>query len=114
MTVTVGAPDLVVDAPTVSTSSPTAGAPFTLNATVRNQGAGQSAATTLRFYRSTDETISANDTEVGGHAVGGLAGLGNQRPFNRPDCSLERGHLLLRRLASRASATKPIPATTAP
>ena len=76
MTVTVGAataPDLVVDAPSVSNSSPTAGASFRLSATVRNQGTGQSAATTLRFYRSSDGTISASDTEVGSHAVGGLA-----------------------------------------
>ena len=79
VTVTVGAPpapDLVVDAPTVSNSSPTAGASFRLNATVRNQGNGQSAATTLRFYRSTNATISASDTEVGSHAVGGLAASG--------------------------------------
>ena len=79
VTVTVGAalaPDLVVDAPTVSTSSPTVGASFTLSATVRNQGNGQSAATTLRFYRSTDATISDSDTEVGSHAVSGLAASG--------------------------------------
>ena len=35
-----GRPDLVVDAPTVSNSSPTAGASFALRATVRNQGTG--------------------------------------------------------------------------
>ena len=76
VTVTVGAapaPDLVVDAPTVSTSSPTAGASFTMSATVRNQGNGQSAATTLRFYRSTNARISTSDTEVGAHTVSGLA-----------------------------------------
>ena len=72
VTVTVGAPDLVVDAPTVSNSSPTAGASFTLSATVRNQGTGQSAATTLRFYRSTNATITTQDTEVGTDAVGVL------------------------------------------
>ena len=49
---------MVVDAPTVSTSTPTAGASFTLSATVRNQGNGQSAATTLRYYLSTDGTVS--------------------------------------------------------
>ena len=79
VTVSVGAapaPDLVVDSPSVSDSSPDAGVSFTLNATVRNQGSGQSAATTLRFYRSTDGTISASDTEVGTHAVGGLAASG--------------------------------------
>ena len=76
VTVTVGAPDLVVDAPTVSNSSPTAGASFTLSATVRNQGNGQSAATTLRFYRSTDATISGIDTEVGSHHMGVLPASG--------------------------------------
>ncbi len=77
VTVTVGAaPDLVVDAPTVSTSFPTAGASFTLSATVRNQGNGESAATTLRFYRSTDATISASDTEVGSYAVGAMSASG--------------------------------------
>ena len=53
--VTVGAapaPDLVVDAPTVSESAPAAGARFTLDVTVRNQGNGSSAFTTLRYYQS--------------------------------------------------------------
>ena len=67
------APDLVVDAPTVNDSSPATGAPFTLSATVRNAGDGESAATTLRFYQSTDETITTADAETGTAAVGGLA-----------------------------------------
>ena len=73
--VTVGAapaPDLVVDAPTVSTSAPTAGARFMLSATVRNQGNGRSDSTTLRYYRSTDSTITANDTAVGTDSVSRL------------------------------------------
>ena len=57
----VGTPDLVVDTPTVSNSSPTAGTSFILSATVRNQGSGSSPATTLRYYRSTDLTISSSD-----------------------------------------------------
>ena len=72
VTVTVGAapaPDLVVDPPTVSESAPTAGASFTLNATVRNQGSGSSAFTTLRYYQSTDSTITTGDTEVGMDSV---------------------------------------------
>ena len=76
VTVTVGAapaPDLVVDAPTVSTNNPTAGASFTLRATVRNQGDGRSASTTLRWYRSTDATVSTSDTEVGTDPVTGLS-----------------------------------------
>ena len=72
VTVTVGAapaPDIVVDAPTVDTSAPAAGARFTLNATVRNQGNGRSDSTTLRYYRSTDPTITTGDTEVGMDSV---------------------------------------------
>ena len=98
MTVTVGAPDLVVDAPTFSTSSPTYGTHFILPVTVRNQGNGRAGITTLRWYLSTDATICASDTEVGSQTVWGVAGFGNQRPFNRPARPLERRHLLLRRL----------------
>ncbi len=67
------AADLVVDSASVSDSSPDAGASFTLRATVRNRGDAGSAATTLRYYRSSDATISASDTQVGTDAVGGLA-----------------------------------------
>ena len=65
-------PDLVVQSPSASDSSLDAGQAFTLRATVRNQGDGQSAATTLRWYRSSDATISTADTRVGTVAVGGL------------------------------------------
>ena len=61
----VPAPDLVVDSPTVDTSSPFAGRSFTLSAVVRNLGDGWSASTTLRYYQSTDATITTGDTEVG-------------------------------------------------
>ena len=76
VSVTVGAapsPDLVVDSPTVDNSSPTPGASFTLRATVRNQGAGRSAVTTLRYYLSTDATVSTSDTEVGTDRVSDLS-----------------------------------------
>ena len=79
VTIAVGvppAPDLVMGSPSVSNSSPVTGASFTLSATVRNQGSGPSAATTLRYYRSTDATISGTDTEVGTDAVGTLAASG--------------------------------------
>ena len=64
--------DLIVDSPTVSESAPTAGASFTLSATVRNQGNGRSDSTTLRYYRSSDSTITTADTEVGTDSVSGL------------------------------------------
>ena len=66
------APDLVVDPPTVSDGSPTAGARFTLSVAVRNQGTDRSSFTTLRYYRSTDSTITSSDTEVGTDSVFGL------------------------------------------
>ena len=78
--VTVTAPDkldLVVSSPTVSDSGPAAGAKFTLSATVRNDGEGESAATRLRYYRSTDATIATSDTQVGTDAVAGLAAAGS-------------------------------------
>ena len=62
-------PDLVVDMPTVDVSAPAAGARFTLNATVRNQGNGRSDSTMLRYYQSTDSTITTGDTEVGTDSV---------------------------------------------
>ena len=69
----VSEPDLVVQSPSVSDSTLNEGESFTFSATVHNQGAGQSAATTLRYYRSTDATITTGDTEVGTDAVSALA-----------------------------------------
>ena len=67
------APGLVVVAPAVSDDSPVAGATFTLSVTVRNDGQGDSAATTLSYYRSSDATLTTSDTEVGTVAVGALS-----------------------------------------
>ncbi len=49
---------------------------FTLSATVRNSGNGSSVASTLRYYRSSDATISTSDMEVGTDAVSGLPASG--------------------------------------
>ena len=68
------APDLVVEAVSVSDSSPDAGESFTLSATVRNGGDGSADATTLRYYRSTNSTISSGDTEAGTDSVRALSG----------------------------------------
>ncbi|MCY3795882.1 MAG: hypothetical protein OXG51_16110, partial [Gammaproteobacteria bacterium] len=67
------APDLVVESASVDDNSPDTGDSFTLKATVRNRGDGRAGATTLRYYRSSNATISANDTAVGTDAVAGLA-----------------------------------------
>ena len=67
------APDLVVESPSVSSSTPATGQSFEFRATVRNQGPSTSTATTLRYYRSTNSTISTSDTQVGTDAVGALS-----------------------------------------
>ena len=72
-----GHPDLVVGTPTVSDSGPETGASFTLSATVSNTGDGESPATPLQYYRSTDATITTSDTSVGTGAVAALAASGN-------------------------------------
>ncbi len=66
-------PDLVVESPSVSDRTLTPGQSFTLQATVRNRGTGQSASTTLTYYRSSNSTISTSDTEVGTDSVSGLS-----------------------------------------
>ena len=69
-------PDLVVGTPTVDDAGPAPGGSLMLSATVLNTGAGASQATTLRYYRSIDATITTSDTSVGTDAVGMLASFG--------------------------------------
>ena len=71
------APDLVVQSPAVDDDTPDAGASFRFSATVRNRGEGQSGATTLRYYRSSNATISSSDTEVGTDRVDALRAGGS-------------------------------------
>ncbi len=72
-----GHPDLVVGLPSVNDDSPNTGGTFTLSATVQNVGDGDAASTTLRFYRSTNATITTFDTEVGTDAVVALVASGS-------------------------------------
>ena len=66
--------DLVVRA-SVSDYTLTPGQSFTLSATARNQGTEQTAATTLRFFRSDDETVDNNDTQIATAAVNSLTSV---------------------------------------
>ena len=66
-------PDLIVESPSVDNTTPTPGQSLTLSATVRNQGTAEVAATTLRYYQSSDATITADDTAVGTDAVSELS-----------------------------------------
>ena len=72
--------DLVIQSASVSDSNPKEGQSFTLRATVRNQGTGRSAATRLRYHRSTDSMIAGTDAQVGVATVEALpaAGISNQ------------------------------------
>ena len=65
-------PDLVVTA-TLSDAVVDPGETFSLETAVRNRGGAASAATTLRYYRSSEASISTSDAEVGTDAVGALA-----------------------------------------
>ena len=73
------APDLEVGTPWVGHRRPPplpAGLRFTLSVRVTNAGDGASEATRLRYYRSTDSTITSSDTEQGSESVGALAAAG--------------------------------------
>ena len=68
-----GGPDLTVESPRASATELLLGQTFTFSATVVNLGDTVAAATTLRYYRSTDATISTEGVQVGTDAVGQLA-----------------------------------------
>ena len=91
-------PDLVVDAPTASPSSPTASASFTLSATVRNQGGSEAAVTTLTYYRSTNATIDTNDRSVGTDPVSSLSAGASSPRVDQRDRTVYGGDVLLRGL----------------
>ena len=69
--------DLTVAAPMASDANPAAGASFTLSATVVNGGTRSSNATEVRFFRSTDATITVADTQVAVADVPALAASGS-------------------------------------
>ena len=57
-------PDVMVESVRVNKTTVDPGEKFRIDAVVRNQGKAASGATTIRFYRSVDETISAEDTQL--------------------------------------------------
>ena len=74
-----GEPDLVVESLTVSKSAMEPGETFTLTASVRNSGSGESSKTTLRYYRSTTSTFSTSVMEDPVIDVIGLDPLNTER-----------------------------------
>ena len=69
------APDLVLHGPNVNDSSPETSEAFWFIATVQNLGETQAAATTVRYLRSTDGTITRSDNLEGTDAVSALGHL---------------------------------------
>ena len=57
-------PDFVVEAVQAVPATVAPGETFRLYATLKNQGTAESAATTVRYYRSTDNVISTADTQL--------------------------------------------------
>ena len=72
ITVETSSSDLVVESISASESTVEPGESFRLSATVRNQGSGEARSTTLRYYRSSNSSISASDTEVDTDSVSSL------------------------------------------
>jgi hypothetical protein len=77
-------PDLTVPFAGVDDATLLPGQAFSALAIVRNDGEGPSDATTLRYYRSTNSTISNGDTQIGTDAIGALA-AGAIQSTNDPD-----------------------------
>ena len=72
-----GYPDLVVASPSVSDDAPAAGATFILSVTVNNAGDGTAPAAMMRYYRSSDATITTSDTPAGADEVAELGASGS-------------------------------------
>ena len=59
------APDLVIEAVRAEPDTVAPGEKFRLYATLKNRGTEESTATTVHYYRSTNDIISTTDTELG-------------------------------------------------
>ena len=67
------APDLVVESPLANPPNPAPSRSFTLSIAIHNRGKAPALPTTVRYYLSTDSTITTDDTEVGTGTVSELA-----------------------------------------
>ena len=86
--ITVSGADLMIfDAPQLSKNTLKSGETFQINTRVWNRGRIPSPQTTLRYYRSEDETLSLDDTEVASDTVPPLSGRGAHPSRRRADLS---------------------------
>ena len=82
-----GADLMIFDAPQFSKNTLKSGETFQINTRVWNRGRIPSPQTTLRYYRSEDETLSLDDTEVASDTVPPLSGRGAHASRRRADLS---------------------------
>ena len=86
--VTVGGADLMIDGtPQISKTTLSPSETFQMDTRVWNAGNATSDATTLRYYLSTDDTISSDDTEVDSDNVATLSGKGAHASRRRAELS---------------------------
>ena len=82
-----GADLMIFDAPQLSKNTLKSGETFQINTRVWNRGRIPSPQTTLRYYLSTDDTLSLDDTEVANDAVPPLSGRSAHPSRRRADLS---------------------------
>ena len=82
-----GADLMIFDAPQLSKTTLKSGETFQINTRVWNRGRIPSPQTTLRYYRSEDEILSLDDTEVASDTVPPLSGRGAHPSRRRADLS---------------------------
>ena len=82
-----GADLMIFDAPQLSKNTLKSGETLSVNTRVWNRGRIPSPQTTLRYYLSTDETLSLDDTEVANDAVPPLSGRSAHPSRRRADLS---------------------------
>ena len=83
----VSSPDLIVQTIAADKTTLETGESFEIQARLWNRGTAVSGATTLRYYLSTDDTISLSDTEVDSDRVDALSSRGASAVRRRSDLS---------------------------
>ena len=82
-----GADLMIFDTPQISKTEVKAGETFQIKTRVWNRGRVASSETTLRYYLSSDETLSLEDTQVASDPVPSLSGRGAHASRRRMDIS---------------------------
>ncbi|MCY3763519.1 MAG: hypothetical protein OXH50_19920, partial [Gemmatimonadetes bacterium] len=79
------------ETPSLNPPDPAPGQYFTLSVAIHNRGESPAPATTLHYYRSTDSTITGDDTEVAARPLRGLTTPGTSFKLIRLRAPTSRG-----------------------